>query len=338
METIAALPGAQALALLCISGGIALLTFALVGRRGSAEARERARVAGARDRAARSAARGRRAPGTPLPPLRARERPRNLALAIVVRVLGVGYLQRHGRAVAISLVGCGAIFLFFHVLIGWTILGVIGATVAVLVVPRQIAGGRREKDLLLLDAALADAFATLRDLIRAGNSITRSVTMLGRSGPPVLQPIFLDIDAQLASGIALEVALARIQEQLQNHSFDIASQAIVVAHTSGGTRVSEIMDNIATQMRSTLAIKREATSKQTEGVWAARILGALPVLMFMILRLGSPELMEVYDTVVGQIVLGVVMLMVLGGYLWMMKIVAPPVRPRLLRPHIEGRT
>ena len=257
-------------------------------------------------------------------------------LAIIVRVLGVGYLHRQGRAVIISLVGCSAMFLFFHVLVGWTVLGVISSLIALLVLPRQIAGGRRAKDLLMLDDALAEAFATLRDFIRAGNSITRSVTLLGRSAPPLLQPIFQDIDSQLASGISLEVALARTQEQLQNHSFDLASQAIIVAHISGGTGVSQIMDNIAAQLRSTLAIKREATSKQTEAVWAARLLGGLPVVMFLILRLGSPELMAIYDTALGQVVLSVVILMVLGGYLWMMKIVSPPSQPRMLRPYIEG--
>ena len=315
MIDLSGLPHAPLIAVLATGGGLLLLSLVYAGRRRTAPAR--------------------REPALPLPPL-ADEAPGSSVAAPVLawRLLGVDYFASPRRAALLTLGGCLALFLLTVTLLGWPLVGLLGSLAVGLTIPRQLASSRREADLLLLEEALAESVALLRDFIRGGNTVPGAVHELARTAPPLMRPHFSELDGLLASGAPLAVALATLQERLQHNSFDVLAQSIITAAEAGGQNLSTIMDELVVQLRAGLSAKRAARSAQTQSMLTARGLCVLPLLMFLAMRCNSAEIIEPYSTTTGQLVFCGIIALVLTGYVLMMRVARPLRVPRLLRPRV----
>lgn len=315
MIDLSGLPHAPLIAVAATGGGLLLLSFVYAGRRRPAPARSE--------------------PALPLPPLAGEAPGSSVATpALAWRLLGVDYFASPGRAALITLGGCLGLFLLVITLLGWPLVGLLGSLVVGLTIPRQLASSRREADLLLLEEALAESVALLRDFVRGGNTVPGAVHELARTAPPMMRPHFGELDGLLASGAPLDVALATLQERLGHNSFDVLAQSIITAAEAGGQNLSTIMDELVVQLRAGLSAKRTARSAQTQSVLTARGLCLLPVLMFLAMRCNSAEIVEPYSTTTGQLVLCGIIVLVLTGYVLMMRVARPLRVPRLMRPRV----
>ena len=313
MIDLSGLPHAPLIAVLATGGGLLLLSFVYAGRR-----------------------RPEPTPGEPeipLPPLVEDKVPSPVTSpALAWRLLGVDYFASPQRAALITLAGCLGLFVLVVALFGWPLVGALGALAVGLTVPRQLASSRREADLLLIEEALAESVALLRDFIRGGNTIPGSIHELARTAPPLMRPHFAEIDGLLASGVRLDVALATLQERLQHNSFDVLAQSIITAVDAGGQNLSMIMDELVAQLREGVSAKRAARSAQTQSVLTARGLCVLPLLLFLAMRCNSADVTAPYSTTTGQLVLCGIIVLVLTGYVLMMRVARPLRVPRLMRP------
>ena len=92
---------------------------------------------------------------------------------------------------------------------------------------------------------------------------------------------------------------------------------MIIQFESGGD-LADMMVRIAFVIRERLRLVRKVRTLTTQTQFSKRILIALPIFMFGILNVVNPKYMSIlYDTGLGQIILGVAVAMMLVGT-WMM--------------------
>jgi tight adherence protein B len=96
--------------------------------------------------------------------------------------------------------------------------------------------------------------------------------------------------------------------------------AVLIQRETGGN-LSEVLDNISTLMRERAALKGEIETLTAESKMSARILSLLPLAVFIIINLISPQFMRpMLGSTFGLAAFALAAVMVVIGYTAMMKI------------------
>lgn len=130
------------------------------------------------------------------------------------------------------------------------------------------------------------------------------------------------INKQVEFGASLIGALATSSEQLDNENFNIVVMGISIQQETGGN-LSEILSNIATNLREKEAVKRQIKVLTSEGRLSATILIALPFIEGAVLYILNPEYMSLlFTSATGLLMLALALFLLTMGILWLKKIVS----------------
>ena len=305
-----------ALAALAAAGSILLIAVGISG----ASVRAGERIAAIRERE-RRALRGARSSGE-----------RRAPASPIDRALGLQWIGVR-RDLALLLIAGGGIAAGggLWLITQWTLPAVFtGAAVAVFV-PRQIASARQGRDRRALEEAIADAATAIRDIVQTGGTIQQAFRALSEYGPDRLQEECSEVERQSAL-YDMQEALARSQLRVAHPAWDNVAVALAFAVQSGGDRVSELMNDLANDTRSTIRAHNESLARAAQGIMTGRIMGVLPFVLLFATCIRSPENVETFRSLTGQIVLTGAFAAIIGGWLWVTKMAAASEQPRILRP------
>ena len=176
---------------------------------------------------------------------------------------------------------------------------------------------RHESRRARVQSELADAMDLLRDSIRAGGDVPQGMTALSDYGPPLLRPEFERTVKVVAHGSTLHAALLGMRERLADPVFDTCVATLLLNENLGSGQLGVVLAELAEAVRDELRVRAEQRSRQLQMVWSARVIAVLPLVVLAAIRTISPDYLDVFDSGIGQLVLGACALSVVVGYVVM---------------------
>jgi len=196
--------------------------------------------------------------------------------------LGIGKLALYVAVVA--LFGFGAsMALRGHVL---EALGVAAfcCTTLPLFVLRFLRNRRRKK----FGAQVPDALDIIVRSLRAGHPVPISVTMVAREMPDPVGSEFGIVADEITFGADLETGMRNLYYRIGQEDLPLFVTAVAIQGSTGGN-LGEILQNLSAVIRQRFKMRRKVKALAAEGRASALILSSLPILMFLVIQVITPE-------------------------------------------------
>jgi tight adherence protein B len=200
-------------------------------------------------------------------------------------------------------------------------LGFLFAVLFMAVVPLGLlnlrAGRRRRK----FAQQLPDMLQLLAGSLRAGYSLLQGVDAVALEVSDPMGQELRRVLAEARLGRPLEDALDEAADRMNSADFSWAVMAVGIQREVGGN-LAELLDTVAETMIQRERLRREVKSLTAEGRVSAFILGLLPVGLGVVMFGTNREYInKLFNTGIGQAMLGASTVLALAGFLWMKKIV-----------------
>lgn len=248
-----------------------------------------------------------------------------------VRVLLVeaGLHELSARAFVLFSVAAGLLgAIFAQLVLGWGLVSVLAAGLG-LVIPGIYVSQRAERRRAVVQGALVDAIAHLRDGIRTGLSVQEALIGVARSGPEALRSEFTSL-ARETRLVGFEPALIATRDRLADPVFDVVAATLLLNDRLGGRNVSQVLDRLADATRAQQRIQEELRAYQSRNVLSARIVALVPVGVLIAMRQVNAGYLRVFDDFSGQMILAGCVLSIAVGYLGMLWMTRLPGLRRVL--------
>lgn len=222
----------------------------------------------------------------------------------------------------VILVISGALFL---TAIGWLLSGpLLGLIFAILapfaarILLRMRASMRRKKFADQLD----DTLQLLAGGLRAGHSLLRAIDAVSQEAESPTAEEFARVVNETRLGRDLNEALEQTASRMGSEDFSWVAQGIGIHREVGGD-LSEVLDEVGNTIRERNQIRRQVAALSAEGKMSAYVLIALPFAVLGMLMLTSPTYVAKFvERPLGYVLMGVALVMITIGSLWMRKIVS----------------
>jgi tight adherence protein B len=201
-------------------------------------------------------------------------------------------------------------------LVAGLVIGVLAALVPIGVVNFM---ARRRRSVFM--AQLPDTLQLLSGTLRAGYSLMQGVEAVAQEVSDPMGVELRRVVTEARLGRPLEDALDGTAERMGSPDFGWAVMAIRIQREVGGN-LSELLLTVAETMIARERLRRDIRSLTAEGRVSAIVLGFLPVgLGFAMWVINPAYVGRLFDTTVGNIMVGVALVAMAVGFFWMKKIV-----------------
>jgi tight adherence protein B len=199
------------------------------------------------------------------------------------------------------------------------IVGVLGAVIGFMI-PVWWLTSKQKKRISLFRDQLPDAIDMLVSAMKAGYSFQAAMRFIGEEVAAPLGPEFMRFYEEQRLGMEVRTAMLALQSRIDSLDLKMFVTAILIQRETGGN-LSEVLGNIGTLMRERAALKADIETLTAESKMSARILSALPLVVFVLINLINSNFMKpMLSSQIGIIVFVVAAFMVMAGYYTMMKI------------------
>jgi len=210
-------------------------------------------------------------------------------------------------------------FLFGYALGENVIFGLVAAALAygtpVLVV-RHMAQKRREK----LNTQLVDGLTTLASSVRAGLNLVQAMEILEENHTGPIKQEFGAILREYAMGLDLNQAMRNAADRINSPLYRLTFTAIEMHRIRGGD-TGESLDRIAESIREIQRLEGKLDALTSQGRMQATMMAVMPLVFLGILYLIMPEQVSLLFTDnIGRLILLAVTIAIVGGFLWIRKI------------------
>lgn len=213
-----------------------------------------------------------------------------------------------------SVLGAGALFVvtqrWFPALFGFLFVPIVWWWMATVKV---------HKNAQKFERQLVDGLELCARALKAGHPLLAAFQLIADEIPAPVGQIFAEICQQQALGVRMEDALRRSAMQTKNEDMQLFSAAMAIHLRSGGN-LAEVMQGLAFVIRERLRLGRRFRTLIAQTQISKRILIAMPIIMFAVLNMISPDYMaQMYQNGFGQIMLACAAIGLLLGWFVMNK-------------------
>lgn len=171
------------------------------------------------------------------------------------------------------------------------------------------------------NAQLPDTLQLLSSSLRAGFSFLQGVEAVAAESAKPMGDELRRVMIEARLGRPVEEALQDCADRMRSPDFDWAVMAVRIQREVGGN-LAELLQTVGETMIERERLRRDVKSLTAEGRVSAIVLGIMPPALGLIFYVSNPSYMKVLFTHVGgQIALAVAVVAMIGGFLWMKKIV-----------------
>lgn len=144
---------------------------------------------------------------------------------------------------------------------------------------------RRQK---AFGAQFPDALDMIVRSLRAGHPTPIALTMVAREMPDPVGSEFGIVVDEITYGADLETALRNLNVRIGQDDLPLFVTAVAIQGSTGGN-LGEILENLSSVIRLRFKMRRKIRALAAEGRASALILSSLPVVMFLIIQVVSPN-------------------------------------------------
>jgi tight adherence protein B len=179
----------------------------------------------------------------------------------------------------------------------------------------------RRRRALLRDQMVAATIA-LANTTRAGLSLAQGLETVSNETPEPLAAELRRISHEYKHGRPLPEALRAAKERLNIDSFTLFAAAILVCLERGG-RITDALERISHSLQELQRIERKLEVDTASGAKVVYILTGFPLFFLGLSYVTNPEgTVTVFQSIVGQVVLLVVIALAYFSFRWSQRILA----------------
>lgn len=180
---------------------------------------------------------------------------------------------------------------------------------------------KRNKRLALFEEQLPDALTMMARALQAGHPFNETIKMIGEEMSDPIASEFRQVFNDINYGLSTRAAFMALMTRVPSISVNTLVTAILIQTESGG-RLSEIVNRIATVIRSRFKLSRKVRSLSAEGRLSAWVLTLLPFALALVISITTPSYLPVmFADPIGMKLIGASFFFVILGIIWMRKII-----------------
>lgn len=164
--------------------------------------------------------------------------------------------------------------------------------------------------------------------LQSGLSLNESLVGLGKRGPSVLIPYFLNFQIDVQESGDFTTALEKVKAQLAQPSTDLIIEAILISKALGGTELMNILRLLGNFIREDLSLRREIATKQNWIKNSAHLSAGAPWILLLLLST-QKSTTDAFSKSTGILILLTGLLLTAVAYLWMNKLARLPEQNRI---------
>lgn len=182
--------------------------------------------------------------------------------------------------------------------------------------PSFLSGLSTRKQIDKFNNQLIDGLTVIANSLRAGASFQQGLEILVRESKPPLSNEFAKVTSEIRLGIPISQALINLTERVKSKDLRLVITTVNIARETGGN-LSELLCTIAETMRERNKLQGKIEALTAQGKMSGFIVGAMPFFLLFIFYFMAPEMIEpMFNTTLGNLMLGIVIILVaLGGFL-----------------------
>lgn len=195
-------------------------------------------------------------------------------------------------------------FLFFRWILDSVLLATILALVLMIFFARKFLKMRVKKRIDAFLNLFPDATDMMVRSVRAGHPLNAAMRMIAENMNDPVRSEFKEVNGEVAYGRPLTEALARLAYRIDSQDVHFFVVVLSVQQETGGS-LSEVLSNLSSMLRKRKQLRLRIKAMTSEARAASIILGSLPVLEFVMLKIISPDyIAPMTSTLTGYILLG----------------------------------
>lgn len=202
----------------------------------------------------------------------------------------------------------------------WPLAYVFGFGIA-LAASRTLILSRENKRRSMFEQQLPEFLLLISSSLRSGLSLTQSLESVSQQGNGEVERQIRRATSEINMGMTPNDALMEVAIRMKSADMRWVNVAIAIQREVGGN-LSVILDSVADTVRDRANIKREVDTLSSESRLSAWILLALPLVVFVFFYLFRRDYVAFFwTTVPGALMLGVFVILVGLGALWMRSLI-----------------
>ena len=221
-----------------------------------------------------------------------------------------------------------AVLLIVWAVTGWPAAGIALGSVAVMV-PMFIETRQQRQRAADRTEALASWAEMLRDTIAAHAGLHQAIAASATVAPEAIRPQVRRLairSSQMPLGRALRLFAADMADPVS----DLIVAAMTIADQQQAQKLPQLLGGVAKAAREQTAMRLRVEARRAQTYASARSLVVITLVMVVVLLVASPDFMEPYDSLGGQLVLLVAGGLFVGA-VWSLMVTSRPVPvPRVL--------
>lgn len=173
--------------------------------------------------------------------------------------------------------------------------------------------GSKKRNKMRFGDDLGQVLPLVASNLKGGLSLRQALTPVGENMDQPIKGEFEILGRDIDRGMPVDVALVHMAERNENSDTLLLASAVAAQRESGGN-LAEIVDTVANTVRVRTRLRRDIRSKTSQARATAKILAAMPVVMFFVLCGMNSVYRDFYSTPAGWGVLAVSALLILIGF------------------------
>jgi tight adherence protein B len=196
--------------------------------------------------------------------------------------IGVGKLIAIVTVVAV--LGFAVAFMIRRDLLEALLVALFCGTMLPLLVLRIMRGRRRKA----FGAQFPDGLDMIVRSLRAGHPVPIAISMVAREMRDPIGSEFGTVSDEITYGADLESALRNLYFRVGQDDLPLFVTAVAIQGSTGGN-LGEILENLSAVIRERFKMRRKIRALAAEGRASALILSSLPIAIFLVIQIVSPD-------------------------------------------------
>lgn len=242
------------------------------------------------------------------------------AQTLDIQLQQAGSTSTVGRVMTYASVGVSVGFLLGLAISGsWLTAG--AAAIMGGLIPFVILSRQRANRLQQIQQQLPEVADLIARSLRAGHALPATIQMVAEEMPEPIAGEFRQVADEINYGLGLQAAMQHLSQRIPIDDLRFLVIAVLIQRDTGGN-LAELMQNMSHLIRERLKLLGQVSALSAEGRLSGWILFLMPVAMALLLSIVNPDyLFRLIEDPIGRIALGIAIVQMLLGGLWMRTIV-----------------
>ena len=140
----------------------------------------------------------------------------------------------------------------------------------------------------MFGAQFPDALDIIVRSLRAGHPVPVAINMVTREMADPIGTEFGIVNNEVTYGADLETAMRNLYFRIGQDDLPLFVTAVAIQTSTGGN-LGEILENLSAVIRQRFKMRRKIRALASEGRASAMILSSLPILMFLVIQIITPQ-------------------------------------------------